>query len=641
MAIQDDFEIQADGDIRHVSGTATYTVLALHRWLQDEADDAAAAGDDFIDITYTTPSERATDNIITLLAPFNIDDTAAQYLYDGSITQTNPIEGGTDIYAGLVVVGSGAVAVDLRLTQDEAIVTPTLRNSGNPDAAAAILARFLVKSRSAGADIDGRKAIVWARKLGDTYAEFSVTLATGNNVAAIFTAADLNNPTAAATIATWATAVNLLEGYQLLDIAGDGSADEPYYSKWDQGSQTKKQLYERTKWYARQGTAETLHSLPGEEFRGITHEFAYDGQSTNFATNHTVVWGTSFAYDTGTGTVPAVGHYIQNTTAGGVGKVVFVSSGAGATGTIVVQREASTPTWATTNDYSIITPGVTGAFKQTGAATAPISATLGGAAVVLADNNTGTAGTLWVQLVSGTIAGDNDPVWRRGGTTGSYALVNGAATARTVKPEFLGVFTGAAIIGAFGIGIDAADGIAADVFTTLTAATVSPPNNQVLRVQGLVSGDRVLVTNYDGGAVAPDFNKFTLLTSLLGATEVAVVITAAIPVDTPLTGNLRIQLDTGIYRLVAYTTWSGSTFTIGSTDFTGANNATQPRNVFLGYIDKATATTFEEITIKYNANRDMFVRVRDGGATPIKTFDTTGTFGSGGLTVTAIRTDDA
>jgi hypothetical protein len=640
MAIQDDFEIQADGDIRHTSGTGTYTVLELHRWLQDEADDAVAAGDDFIDITYTTPSERATDNIITLLAPFNIDDTAAQYLYDGSITQTNPLEGGTDIYAGLVVVGSGAVAADLRITQDEAIVTPTLRNSGNPDAAAAILARFLVKARSVGADINGRRVIVWARKLGDTYAEFSVTLATGNNVAAIFTAADLNNDTVEATIAGWTDIVNV-EGYQLLDIAGDGSADEPYYSEWDQASRTKKQLYERTKWLARQGTGETLHGLPGEEFRGITHEFTYDGQSTNFATNDTVVWGTSFAYDGGTGTVPVVGHYIENTLSGGVGKVVFVSAAAGATGTIVVQREAATPAWGDNDTYSIITPGVTGAFVQAGAATAPVSATLGGAAVVLADDDNGADGTLWVQSVSGSILGDNDPIWRRGGTTGSYALASGAATPRTVKPEFLGVFTGAAIIGAFGIGIDAADGIAADVFTTLGNATVSPPNQQQLRIQGLVSGDRVLVTNYDGGALAPDYDQFTLDTSLTGAAEVAVVITTAIPVDTPLTGNLRIQLDTGIYRLVPYTTWSGSTFTIDPTDFTGGNAATAPRNVFLGYIDIQTATTFETVAIKYSSDRDVFVRVRDGGATPIKTFDTSGTFGSGGLTVTAIRTSDA
>jgi len=58
MAIGDDFTVAVNGDIRHDSGTSTYTVLDLHRWLQDLADDAAATGDDLCDITSSTPSER-------------------------------------------------------------------------------------------------------------------------------------------------------------------------------------------------------------------------------------------------------------------------------------------------------------------------------------------------------------------------------------------------------------------------------------------------------------------------------------------------------------------------------------------------------------------------------------------------------
>ena len=60
-------------------------------------DDAAASGDDILDITDATASERSTDNIITLKAPYNIDDTAAQHLYDGSIIQA----GGDTIYDGI------------------------------------------------------------------------------------------------------------------------------------------------------------------------------------------------------------------------------------------------------------------------------------------------------------------------------------------------------------------------------------------------------------------------------------------------------------------------------------------------------------------------------------------------------------
>jgi hypothetical protein len=93
-----------NGDIRWTGGaTPNYTVLELHRFLQDLADDAQAAGNDLVDITSDTPSVRSTDNIITLNSPYNIDDTMAEHLYAGSITQDN----GDTVYSGLRPPGSG------------------------------------------------------------------------------------------------------------------------------------------------------------------------------------------------------------------------------------------------------------------------------------------------------------------------------------------------------------------------------------------------------------------------------------------------------------------------------------------------------------------------------------------------------
>jgi len=630
VAIGDDFAIDVSGNITHVSGTTRYTVLEGHRWLQDLADDQQASVGDLIDITTTTPSERSTDNIITLNPPFNIDDDAAEYFYDGSITQ----DGGDTVYAGLVVVGAVETGTQLQITQDETILTSHWGTGKSVDAAQSILNRVLVKTRANGADINGRRIIVWARELSDTYAEFSVTMNLGNNVAAIFTADDLNNQTAAGTIATW-TEITNTEGYQLLDIAGDGSADEPYYSQWDYGIRTASNVYERTKWIGRRGTSETIHTMNGDLFRGITHEFNYDGEAVTMTEDNVLAWGTSFAYNTGTGTVPAVGQYWENTTVGGVGKVVWVSAGAGATGSVVIQRETTTATWVTTNVFALL--GGTGAFNING--TVSGGTNVGGAGQILALDDNGADGTIWIQLLSGGAPANNYQLFERGTGTVTVANVNGAATSRTVKPEFLGSYTGSSIIGAFGIGIAPSDGIAADLFTTLTGASVNPPNNQSFTVFGLISGDRVLVANNSGGA--PDFAQMTLLTSLLTGTETAVVVTAAIPADTPQVTTLRIQLDTGVYRLIPTVSWTGSTFTIASTDFTGGNNATQPRNVFIGYIDKATATTQESVTMKYNSDRTMFVRVRDGGGTPIKTFESTAVFGSGGGSATANRIADA
>ena len=95
-----DWSIASNGNIRyigdaHAGTTPSYaTVIQFHRALQDFADQEAASGDDLLDISSLTPSDRSTDNIITLLNSFNIDQTGAEHLYDGSIIQ----DGGNDIW---------------------------------------------------------------------------------------------------------------------------------------------------------------------------------------------------------------------------------------------------------------------------------------------------------------------------------------------------------------------------------------------------------------------------------------------------------------------------------------------------------------------------------------------------------------
>jgi len=92
--------------------------------------------------------------------------------------------------------------------------------------------------------------------------------------------------------------------------------------------------------------------------------------------------------------------------------------------------------------------------------------------------------------------------------------------------------------------------------------------------------------------------------------------------------------------LHTYSARAGSTFTIASSDFSG-DPAASGNNVFISYIDKVAASSGESFTVVYSAARDLFVRVRDGGGTPIKTFETSASLGSGGGSATAIRTTDA
>lgn len=546
MAIVDDISVASNGDIRYTGTTANYTVIELHRYLQDLADDASASGDDLLDITDDTPSERSTDNIITLNAPYNIDDALAEHLYDGSITQ----DGGDEVYSGLVVVGAVTSGTQLQIVQNNTLLTNYWGTGINADSAANILLRVMIKTRTGGADIDGKRLRVQARELGATYGEFSLTAGLGNSTAAIFTSADLNNQTSAATIAGWSSITNT-EGYQGIDVNGDGT-NEFYYSQWNTGTQSVNDVYERTKWIQRRGSSETIHGLNGQLFRGITHQWNYDTEASGpFVEDEVVSWGT------------------------------------GAT-----------------------------------AGTAKLLALLDG----------GSTGTMWVQLLTGVAPSDNASL--TGGTSSATALVNGSVTTRSVSPAFIGSSTGSSIIGAFGIGFQPADLTASDQLFDLSNTLRNPPNLVTFTVGGLVSGeDRVLVGPESGGSL--DVGQLSLDGALSGG-ETTVVVNETIPADTPTSGTIRI-FNGDTYARVTYTGYSGSSFTGCS----GVPAALDNANVFISYIDKLAGSSSESFTVVFASTRSLFVRVRDGGASPIKTFETTGTLGAAGGSTTAIRTSDA
>jgi len=72
------------------------------------------------------------------------------------------------------------------------------------------------------------------------------------------------------------------------------------------------------------------------------------------------------------------------------------------------------------------------------------------------------------------------------------------------------------------------------------------------------------------------------------------------------------------------------------------DGATQPKDVFITYIDTLARTTTESYTATYTTDVDLFVRVRDGGGTPIKTFESASAqFLGTPQTVAAVRTSDA
>tara|TARA_R100000005_G_scaffold73933_2_gene41141 strand:+ start:894 stop:2768 length:1875 start_codon:yes stop_codon:yes gene_type:complete len=326
MTIQTEFSVDSSGNIRHDGVSSNnYTVLELHRYLQGLADDASASGDDDLDITDPNPSSRSTDSIITLLNGYNIDDDAAQHLYGGSITQ----DSGNVIYSGLSVVGSvNSASTQLQIVQNNSLLTnywtTGINNSGNT------LLRLLVKTRTGGSDIDGKRVRVQAREFGDSYDFFNITLGEGESVAAISTVNDAQNDTASGTVASYN--VTNTEGYQTINL-DNGSGAEPYYSKWTYNAEADelKALWEFGKYITRRGTSSTIHGINGELFLGITHYYSFNNSTgVAFTEDEVISWSTGtgllLALDSSgskayiqllTGVAPTAGTTIDNQASNG------------------------------------------------------------------------------------------------------------------------------------------------------------------------------------------------------------------------------------------------------------------------------------------------------------------------------------
>jgi len=610
--------------VRFGGTTPSYaTVIEFHRWLQGLADDASYAGNDELDITDAAPSDRATDNYITLLNGYNIDDNAAEHLYDGSIVQ----DGGNTYYDGIVNFGNSDVLI--QVIQNGAVLADDWWNTAsgglNSDATAGISHRFMLKTRTAAADIDGRRLLGTCRRFGKTYAEFSINgTSRGNNVFALADSTDLNNPTAEGTVSGWTT-ITPTEGYVHIDVNNDSTADEYFYVSWDRAAYTINQFYERMKWLTRDGSASTLFGLNGELFRGITHEIPYSGLTGTFDEGYPLTWtgGTGQVLaDNGSNKV-----WIQLLTGSPPGNAVTISqsspdAASATTSSTATERPVSKPFCGASTGSALI--GAYGfGVEYADLSAADIMTGLDANPYYPPNNVTFTV----LGLVSGedrVLVGplgyrffyDNEggtPPFQVGET---LTFTSPAGTAKLVRLQDYGA-TGEMWIGPM-----------------LTGSV--PTDNST--ISGGTSGATADVF----GAVVADVNlgQMTLNGALTGAAVTSVVVNGSIPSDTPTTGTIRIQRASGAYTLHPYSARAGSTFTITSHDFS-TDNAANGANVFISYIDKLAASDSESFTVVFSATRDLFVRVRDGGGTPIKTFETSAALGSGGGSATAIRTSDA
>ena len=298
------FKVAASGAITYVSGTDTFHVWWLHRALQKIAWDFAISGDDEINLAKPNPStSEALGTIITLndhttnfSVRYNITDTVAEYLFGGSVEQQNA-SAQLERYSGLQVLGSTNLGTtELQILQNGALLTSHWGTGKNQTDATTLL-RILVKSYTAGAETDNSLVIVKASEWFDTYAIWETTLGLGEKVAAINTASDPQNDTAAATVGAYTgltTALATLEGYDQIDVDGNGADNFLGTASYNAltGNQNKKALYEVVKYALRRGTANTIFGIDGDLWTGRIYDVTVTpgAGAETWTQNETLSW---------------------------------------------------------------------------------------------------------------------------------------------------------------------------------------------------------------------------------------------------------------------------------------------------------------------------------------------------------------
>ena len=267
MAIQDDFQINTTGDIRRQAGASStiYSVLALHQWLQDLADDAAASSNDLVDILAPNPSkldgprDAAVASRLNLLTSgsvvFNLDDTSAQYINFGSIKQ----DSANVQYSGLKTIGGIVAASPVYVVQNGSKLTKFWADGH---------VQILVKVKTGGSLIASGDVTAFSRKWAQTYSHFDVNLAAGGETsAALSTAVDSAITLTEGQAALLSSKVTVTFGDTTQDL-GNGNGSKLYKGTIALSSGcTLQEAYQYLQYLTRETSSATLNSIPGWRYR--------------------------------------------------------------------------------------------------------------------------------------------------------------------------------------------------------------------------------------------------------------------------------------------------------------------------------------------------------------------------------------
>ena len=226
--------------------------------------------------------------------------------------------------------------------------------------------------------------------------------------------------------------------------------------------------------------------------------------------------------------------------------------------------------------------------------------------------------------------------------TGETATINGVqgqfyksanAAFTEVKAAPFGTYAGGKFFGAQGILLTNYDAAEANniILIDNTGAVKQAPTAISVKVDNVVSGDRVFVARTSGGVV----NKSQFTLNGTHTASATITVNEAVPNDIPLTGVIRVGETRYTYTGLNRTT---KVFTLSGTATEAANAA-----AYCPIIDEQATGTSISKALTYVADFAVVGRVRKyatGAGNSILPFENTGTVTNTGLTISAIRTVD-
>jgi len=226
------------------------------------------------------------------------------------------------------------------------------------------------------------------------------------------------------------------------------------------------------------------------------------------------------------------------------------------------------------------------------------------------------------------------------GTNGSiYTIAAGGYT--PVKAEPFGSFAGGKLFfaqGVYPVNVAAADASNYQTIDTV-GSSYTPPSFVSVAVSGVLSGDRVSVFQLSGSAV----NKSQFVVATGNNTgNATMVLTTAIPADTPATGVIRVlHAATQTEQQYPYSSLNAGTKTFTLNAVTLTRTYVNTDNAYVPYIDATASGSSVAVSLQFVSTRNIRAVVRNGaGANKIVPFSVDGVIASTGFSVPATRTAD-